>query len=102
MAAVSLQVLLTVILRLARQQPDPRAWLTERLTEAGEALLKGDTHVTSTAFKGQSATEFRGLTASELASLCDQALAQLEAEADTDSTIQLPGGAYFANAFTRV
>jgi len=68
-------------LRVARQQPDPVAWLTNWLTTATMAVAAHDEYVTMTSDEGGSATSERKVDARFLQHVTEQCLQVLEAEA---------------------
>lgn len=72
-------------LRVARQQPDPAAWLTGLLTDATMAVASNDVFVSVTSFKGQSSESTRNVDARFLQHVTERCLQQLEAEAAAEA-----------------
>lgn len=74
------QLLIAGILRQARAQPNPQAWLLAKHTAALEAVMAGDEFITSTTDEAGSNMAERGMTAAQLLELYEAALSLLEAE----------------------
>ena len=74
-------LLISALLREARKQPDPAAWLGDIQSDALTATLGGDLMQTSLG-KGSAASAWiREIPANILAQLCESAIQRLEAEA---------------------
>ena len=73
-ASINADLLISGILRRAKQEENPEQWLTARHGEALDAVMAGDEYVTSTNFEGSSHTAERGLTAATLLAIYESAL----------------------------
>ena len=101
-ASINSDLLIAGILRRARQQPDPSAWLNERHTEALDAVLAGDQFVTSTSFKGQASAIERGIPATDLLQIYEVAIQRFEASEAAGTTASIQGGTDFSQGYSRV
>ena len=101
-ASINSEILITSFLRRARQQPDPLAWLTQKHSEALDAVTAGDEFVTSTSDEGGSATSERGIPAATLLQLYELALQRYEADEKAGTTQSIQGGTDFSQSHTRV
>lgn len=92
-APLNSKLLIGALLRTAREESNPRAWLQERHKAALDAVMRGDEFVSSTAFGGQSATSERSLDAQTLLQLYEAALQLLDEEdAAAGGVYEGPGG----------
>lgn len=93
-APLNSDLLIGALLRKARAESAPLAWLQEQHTAALEAVIRGDEFVSATAFGGQSATSERSLDAQTLLQLYESALQILEQEQAAEETgvYEGPGG----------
>jgi hypothetical protein len=73
-AHINTDLIISGILRFARQQPNALAWLRDQHTAALQAVMAGDEFVTSTSFGGESHTATQGLPAVTLLTLYEGAL----------------------------
>ena len=97
-APINSDLIVSGILRLARQQAAPGDWLSERHQAALEAVMAGDKFCSSTAFQGTSHTAERNLPAATLLALYEAALQIWDAEqAAADSDLSAPGSVRHAD-----
>lgn len=97
-ATLNAELLVSGILRRAKLQEDPAAWLNTQHGLALDAVMAGDEYVTSTSFDGASHTAERGLTAVTLLSLYEAALNLFEQEtAADDAGMSAPGSVKHAD-----
>lgn len=101
-ASLNSDLLIAGFLRRARQQPDPLAWLTQKHSDALDAVTAGDEFVTSTSDEGGSATSERGIPAATLLQLYEIALQRYEADEASGTTQSIQGGTDFSQGYTRV
>lgn len=85
-APLNSDLLLSALLRVARLEPDPKAYIQQYHSEALAAVMRGDEFVSSTAFGGQSATSERSLDAQTLLQLYEAALQILDQEEAAEET----------------
>lgn len=100
--AASSQILVNALLVVAKQQPDPLAWIVAKHAAAAEAVLAGAEFVSENSFEGTSAKAIQNIPAPQLLEMLELVRARYEAELTFGTDNQIPGGAYFAGAFTRV
>jgi len=101
MAAPTLnsQLVIAGVLRKARLETDPAAWLQAQHDAALTAVLAGDTFVSSTAFEGGSTTAERQIPATTLLEIMEACLQQYEAEVEAEEAGQAstPGSVRWAD-----
>lgn len=101
-ASINSDLLISAFLVRARQQPDPLAWLTQKHSDALDAVIAGDEFVTSTSDEGGSATSERGIPATTLLQLYQIALDRYQADEASGTTQSIQGGTDFSRSYTRV
>lgn len=68
------------VLRRAKREDDPRAYLTTLFDAAYEAVKNGDEFITSASTEGSGSSAERGMTATQLLEIYEAALCVLDAE----------------------
>lgn len=96
--SINSNLVISGLLRAARDTDDPRKWLSDRHKAALDAVMAGDEFVTSSSTEGGGSSAERGMPASMLLQLYEAALQIFDAEESaTQAGVSAPGTVRWAD-----
>lgn len=102
MASLNADLIITALLRQARAQPDPLAWLMNWHTLATAAVMAQDEYVTEVSGESGTNKAMREMPASVLLPILEVALQRFESAEAAGTSQTIPGGPDFSQSFSRV